>query len=94
MPAAPRTTSFTASSCEERVKTLLCTSFSPCFWLQVASKQRDFRPFPSVAWRCVRAAAEAGVRGAALCLAYAYGTGQGLLGQEVLGGDKDPAQVD
>lgn len=66
--------------------------FSQLF--KVASKQRDFRPFPSVAWRCVRAAAEAGVRGAALCLAYAYGTGQGLLGQEVLGGDKDPAQVD
>ncbi len=59
----------------------------------MASKQRDFRPFTSVAWRCVAAAAEAGVRGAALCLAYAYGTGQGLLGEEVLGGNKDPAQV-
>ncbi|GLI63916.1 hypothetical protein VaNZ11_007055 [Volvox africanus] len=61
--------------------------------VKVGTRQRQFRAFLSVSWRCVMLAAERGVRGAALAAAAAYGGGGGLFADEVLQGQADPVQA-
>ncbi|GIL71722.1 hypothetical protein Vretifemale_2235 [Volvox reticuliferus] len=61
--------------------------------IKVGTRQRQFRPHVSVAWRCVVLAAERGVRGAALAAAAAYGGTGGLFTDEVLQGQADPVQA-
>lgn len=59
----------------------------------MGARQRQFEAHLALAWRCVLLAAERGVRGAALAAASAYGSGSGVFGAEVLGGEVDFAQV-